>query len=57
LGNIYFNEALWRARGHPLRADNTLLSAKVERLHGAIRAVQREAIDEGGTTLSDGAYQ
>jgi formamidopyrimidine-DNA glycosylase len=57
LGNIYVNEALWRARVHPLRAANTLSPAEVERLHGAIRAVLREAIDEGGTTLADGAYQ
>ncbi len=57
LGNIYVNEALWRARVHPLRAANTLSPAEVERLHGAIRAVLREAIDEGGTTLADGTYQ
>lgn len=57
LGNIYVNEALWRARVHPLRAADTLSLAEVERLHGAIRAVLREAIDEGGTTLSDGTYQ
>jgi formamidopyrimidine-DNA glycosylase len=57
LGNIYSDEALWRARIHPLRPANTLTSAEARRLHGAIQAVLRAAIAGGGTTLADQAYQ
>lgn len=57
LGNIYADEALWRAGVHPLRAANTLDRAEVERLHEAIGSTLRAAIDEGGTTLSDTAYR
>jgi formamidopyrimidine-DNA glycosylase len=57
LGNIYASEALWRAFVHPLRRANSLSPAEVRRLHGAIRSVLRAAIAEGGTTLTDAAYQ
>ncbi len=57
LGNIYTDEALWRARIHPLRQANSLIPADVRRLHRAIRAVLRAAIAAGGTTLPDAAYQ
>ncbi len=57
LGNIYTDEALWRAGIHPLRQADTLTPAEVQRLHRAIRAVLRAAIAGGGTTLADAAYQ
>jgi formamidopyrimidine-DNA glycosylase len=57
LGNIYADEALWRAGIHPLRQADTLVSAEVRRLHRGIRAVLRAAIEGGGTTLPDAGYQ
>jgi len=57
LGNIYADEALWRARVHPLRQADTLNAAEVRRLHRAIRSVLQAAIASGGTTLQDEAYQ
>ncbi len=57
LGNIYVNEALWEARIHPLRPGGSLSVAEVERLHTAIQAVIRAAIDEGGTTLANGNFR
>jgi len=56
LGNIYTDEALWRARLHPLRRSNTLDEEEVARLHRAIREVLQEAIARQGTTLRDGQY-
>ncbi len=57
LGNIYADEALWRAGIHPLRQADTLGVADVQRLHLGIRTVLQAAIDRGGTTLPDGGYQ
>ena len=57
LGNIYADEALWRAGIHPLRQAHTLTPAEAQRLHQAIRAVLKAAIADGGTTLSDAAYR
>ena len=57
LGNIYADEALWRAGVHPLRRAGTLTPAEVRRLHQAIRSVLRAAIASGGTTLPDRIYQ
>jgi len=57
LGNIYVNEALWRAHIHPLRPANSLTSEEVRKLHRAIRSVLREAIGEGGTTLDNGNFR
>ena len=57
LGNIYTDEALWRAGIHPLRRAGTLSPAEMRRLHRAIRFVLRAAIASGGTTLPDGTYQ
>ncbi len=56
LGNIYADEALWKARLHPLRPAHALAGAEVRRLHRAIRAVLRRAVELGGSTLGDGAY-
>jgi len=56
LGNIYTDEALWRARIHPLRLANGLTSAEITRLWSSIRTVLRRAIASGGTTLDDGGF-
>lgn len=56
LGNIYSDEALFRAGLHPARPAGSLSPGEVERLHKAIRAVLAEAIDANGTTLSDGIF-
>ncbi len=53
VGNIYADEALWRARLHPLRAADTLTPVEVRRLHRAIRAVLRQGIANRGTSLAD----
>lgn len=53
LGNIYSDEALWRARIHPARAGGSLRSAEIRRLWAAVRGVLAEAIDWRGTTFSD----
>jgi formamidopyrimidine-DNA glycosylase len=57
LGNIYADEALWRASLHPLRRADTLTPAEVRRLFQAIRSLLQAAIGSGGTTLADSAYQ
>jgi len=53
VGNIYADEALWRARLHPLRAANTLTGAEVRRLHRAVRAVLRQGIVNRGASFAD----
>ncbi len=51
LGNIYADESLFRAGLHPLRLAGDLSAGEVARLHRAIRAVLREAIEQQGTSL------
>ena len=53
VGNIYADEALWRARLHPLRAADTLTPEEVRRLHRAVRRVLRQAIENRGSSFSD----
>ncbi|MDP9250474.1 MAG: bifunctional DNA-formamidopyrimidine glycosylase/DNA-(apurinic or apyrimidinic site) lyase [Chloroflexota bacterium] len=53
IGNIYADEALWRARLHPLRRADTLTPNDVRRLHRAIRAVLREGIANRGASFAD----
>ncbi|HXF98913.1 MAG TPA: bifunctional DNA-formamidopyrimidine glycosylase/DNA-(apurinic or apyrimidinic site) lyase [Gaiellaceae bacterium] len=53
LGNIYADEALWRARLHPLRSARTLGEGEARRLHRAIRAVLRLGLARQGSTLRD----
>jgi formamidopyrimidine-DNA glycosylase len=53
LGNIYADEALWRARLSPLRRANSLSDAEMTRLARAIRAALRTGIARQGSTLSD----
>jgi formamidopyrimidine-DNA glycosylase len=51
LGNIYVDEALWRARLHPARAASSVNEGELAALHEAIRSVLAEAIDNRGTTF------
>ena len=53
VGNIYASEALFRARLRPGRAARSLTRADAALLVRAIRAVLRQAIRSGGTTLRD----
>ena len=53
LGNIYADEALWRARVNPLRPANDLSADEVARVARAIRAALRMGIDRQGSTLRD----
>ena len=53
VGNIYADEALWRARLHPLRGADTLDAADVRRLHRSLRQVLREGIANRGSSFSD----
>jgi formamidopyrimidine-DNA glycosylase len=52
LGNIYVDEALFRAGIHPLRIARELSRDDVDRLVPAIRKVLQLAIDNQGTTFS-----
>ncbi len=53
VGNIYADEALWRARLHPLRTADSLSDDEVRRLHRAVRAALREGVAYRGTSFSD----
>ncbi len=53
VGNIYANEALFRAGIHPARAAGRISRQRYARLAQAIREVLAEAIEAGGTTLRD----
>ena len=53
VGNIYANEALFRAGVHPSRAAGRISRQRCEKLVDSIKAVLTEAIREGGTTLRD----
>ena len=51
IGNIYADEALWRARLHYDRPAGTLTAAKVRELLGHVREVMAEALAQGGTSF------
>ncbi|GIU95120.1 MAG: formamidopyrimidine-DNA glycosylase [Gaiellaceae bacterium] len=53
LGNIYADEALWRARIGPVRPASELAADEVGRLHRAIRTALRTGIARQGSTLRD----
>jgi formamidopyrimidine-DNA glycosylase len=53
VGNIYANEALFRAGIHPARAAGRISRKRYERLVAEIKMVLAEAIRQGGTTLRD----
>lgn len=53
IGNIYADEALFRAGIHPLARVARLGPRRVARLHQAIAAVLEQALEAGGTSVSD----
>jgi formamidopyrimidine-DNA glycosylase len=53
VGNIYANEALWRARVAPAREARTLSRAEAVRLRDAVVAVLTESIALRGTSFRD----
>ena len=53
VGNIYANEALFRAGIRPTRRSDRLTRAECARLVDAVRAVLAAALRVGGTTLRD----
>ncbi|CAN5760280.1 bifunctional DNA-formamidopyrimidine glycosylase/DNA-(apurinic or apyrimidinic site) lyase [soil metagenome] len=53
VGNIYADEALWRARLHPLRIAATLNVDQERRLYHALREVLTEAIERRGSSVDD----
>lgn len=53
VGNIYANEALWRAGIDPSRAASSITRAESDRLHGHIIQVLRDALDRRGTSFRD----
>ncbi|WP_046468041.1 bifunctional DNA-formamidopyrimidine glycosylase/DNA-(apurinic or apyrimidinic site) lyase [Allosalinactinospora lopnorensis] len=55
VGNIYADEALWRARLHGERATADLERPRVATLLEQVRAVLRDALEDGGTSF-DGLY-
>ncbi|MBA3392699.1 MAG: bifunctional DNA-formamidopyrimidine glycosylase/DNA-(apurinic or apyrimidinic site) lyase [Deltaproteobacteria bacterium] len=53
VGNIYASEALWRAKLRPTKRSNKLTVAAAALLAAAIRETLENALENGGTTLSD----
>lgn len=51
IGNIYADEALWRARLHWARPTGTLTRAEAARVLAAVREVLLEALTAGGTSF------
>lgn len=55
IGNMYADEALWRAKLHYARPTASLTGAQARTLLAAVRDVMTEALAAGGTTF-DGLY-
>lgn len=53
IGNIYADEALFRAGIHPMAIARRIRGERARRLHEAIVAVLSEAIEAGGSSISD----
>ena len=53
MGNIYVDEALWRARIHPLRPAASIDRNELRRLHRGVRASLEAGIARHGSTLRD----
>jgi formamidopyrimidine-DNA glycosylase len=51
VGNIYADEALWRARLHGERPGDRLTGPQLRELLGHVRAVMGEALAQGGTSF------
>jgi len=61
LGNIYADEALWRARLHPLRRADSLTEEEIRMLYRGIRKALRDGIQHNGASFDwvyrSGAYE
>ncbi len=57
VGNIYADEALFRAALHPLRPGGSLTPAEVERLRAAVAAVLSDGIAAAGSSLGGSSLQ
>ena len=53
MGNIYADEALFRARIHPLRPVGTLKRPQIAALRDAVVETLEEGIDARGATIDD----
>src|SRR4051812_26462461 len=53
MGNIYVDEALWRARIHPLRPAESLDRNELRRLHTAIKKALEAGVARQGSALRD----
>ena len=53
MGNIYADEALWRARVHPLRPARELGDDEIRRLHRGVRRSLEAGLARQGATLRD----
>ncbi len=53
VGNIYADEALWRAKLHPERIAKKLLESEISELLDAVTFVMSEALKQGGTSFDD----
>ena len=53
VGNIYADESLFRARIRPGRPSHSLCASEIRRLASAIRAILRQAISAGGSSIRD----
>jgi len=53
LGNIYVDESLYRAGIHPATAGSRISKKRAESLYESIKTVITEAVNAGGTSISD----
>lgn len=53
VGNIYADESLFRANIRPRRSAASLSNESLRRLYSAVREVLKEAIELGGSSISD----
>jgi formamidopyrimidine-DNA glycosylase len=53
VGNIYADESLFRAGIRPRRRASTITRQRLAKLHLAVAEVLREAIEQGGSSISD----
>jgi formamidopyrimidine-DNA glycosylase len=52
VGNIYADEALFRARIHPMRRSDALTDGEIDRLHEAVQFALNAGIDYEGASIS-----